>query len=531
MVHWADTAILAKGTEIRAVKFLDNVTVDVITPPVPPPAAAAPNVPLPPQVQQAARPDTLTIRFPSSPVRMLVNGQEFSAVVDENTTAPGGPLNIPRELTIPTTLLQGNAIQEGLHTLIRHASGRWYLLLAAWALLGIPFIVTAVRWRGLMRPQGINMPLAKCLQLTFVGQFYSIMLPGITGGDLVKIVYAARLTGSKTKSFITIILDRVIGLIALMVIAGTSAGIQLFLNARHAAGAPAPVDNTLLNVFIMIVALLAILATGATIYFSHRLRRLVGIEWFVEHFGAADPGDLRHQKLEHLFRVLNTLLLIAAGALLALLAILRWAILLPWALHNNGVILFAIAALALLMAIAGAGLLFHELLVARMTPLIGKLVEALVHVDETLHVYRGHFGLLAWAIAISLFSQLTLPLSAWLSGTAFGMTAPVTHYLAYIPVAVLAASLPISPPQGIGIMDWIIVHFFAERGAARVSQAFALTQAVRFLPMLWNLTGAYFVITGNYSRHHAQEEMEAGMPSPAGASSPAPAPGLPLPTE
>ena len=200
--------------------------------------------------------------------------------------------------------VSGERIQQGVHTLLSNASGKWYLVAAAWLLLGIPFFVTAIRWRNLMRPQGIDMPLGKCLQLTFVGQFYSIMLPGVTGGDLVKIVYAARLIGSKTKAFITVVLDRVIGLVALMVIAGVAAGVQVLLNLR--AGTP---DDTLLSVFIMIVVLLIVLAIGATVYFSHRLRRLVGIEWFVEHFGADDSEEVRHEKMEHLFRVLNMLVL------------------------------------------------------------------------------------------------------------------------------------------------------------------------------------------------------------------------------
>ena len=86
------------------------------------------------------------------------------------------------------------------------------------------------------------------------------------------------------------------------------------------------------------------------------------------------------------------------------------------------------------------------------------------------------------------------------------MTAPVTHYLAYVPVAVLAASLPVSPPQGFGVMDYLLVHFFAEQGKARAGQAFALAQAVRFLPLLWNLFGAYWVVTGSYSRREVEAE-------------------------
>src|SRR5690606_33108250 len=81
-----------------------------------------------------------------------------------------------------------------------------------------------------------------------------------------------------------------------------------------------------------------------------------------------------------------------------------------------------------------------------------RMPDLVKHADDVLHRYRGHTGLLVWAFAISVFSQLMLPLSAWLSGLAFGMEANVGYYLAYVPIAVLASSLPISPPQGFGVM-------------------------------------------------------------------------------
>ncbi len=489
-LRWGDSAMLPAGTTLKNVTFTQPVEVEVLGI----------------EVQPGNRAPAAHIRFGTQKVHMDVGGEQLFETVDENLPTKTGPLGLSNDVpAVPIGMLEeknGERVQEGLHTLVVQASGKWYLMAGAWVLLGTPFFVTAIRWRSLMRPQGIDMPLGKCLQLTFVGQFYSIMLPGITGGDLVKIVYAAKLTGSKTKSFITIILDRVIGLVALMVIAGTSAGVQLLLNRRAggAGGVGGGADNTLLNVFLMIVLLLALLAAGATVYFSHRLRRLVGIEWFVEHFGAPDGEDVRRAKLEHLFRVVNMLLLIVAVVAIAVLAALRWGIGLKWAVQNGVLIWVGIGIMAAAMLGAAMGLVLHEMLVKRTMPVIGKLVELLVRVDETLHVYRGHFGLLAWAFFISVISQLTLPLSAWLCGLAFGMTAPVTHYLAYVPVAVLAASLPISPPQGFGVMDWLLLHFFSERGTARAGQAFALAQAVRFLPMIWNLFGAYWVVTGSYSR-------------------------------
>jgi uncharacterized membrane protein YbhN (UPF0104 family) len=504
-VTWGDAAVLATGEPgINGYVFLEETPVAVVgQTTVPGPGGGVKHL--------------VRIRLPDKPVKVRVDTPDGPKDVElrlkEGEIIPGTQerVTLPAELDVSEDRLadiKGEKVQEGMKSLLIRASAKWYLLLAAWALLGIPFFVTAIRWRGLMRPQGIQMPLGKCLQLTFVGQFYSIMLPSLTGGDLVKIVYAARLTGSKTKSFITIILDRVIGLVALMAIASTSAGVQLALNKSRGD----PIDNTLLNVFVMILALLVALAAGATVYFSRRLRRLVGIEWFVEHFGANDDPKVQHEKMEHLFRVVNLIVLIAAGALVALLASLRWAVHLHWARHNTLVVYAALIILAGAMAIAAAGLILHELVVKKMAPLLKRAVESLVRVDETLHVYRGHFGLLVWAFAISLLSQLTLPLSAWLSGSALGMTAPLTHYLAYVPVAVLAASLPVSPPQGFGVMDYVLVHVFAEQGKARAGQAFALAQAVRFLPILWNLFGAYWVVTGSYSRRETENEEKALAP-------------------
>lgn len=410
LIDWNDTARLASGTVIRGVTFVDETPVTV--------------VPSQPTVG-----GTLRISFGSAKPLMSVStpGGEakFNALVDENTPIPNSSekLNIPNELDVPRHYLatfKGEQVQMGMRSLLITAKSRWWFLVAAWLILVTPFIVTAIRWRNLMRPQGIDMPLKKCLELTLVGQFYSILLPGITGGDLVKIVYTSRLTGSKTKSVITIILDRVIGLVALIVIGGSAAATQLYLNQRRGM----PTDPMLRNVLIMISLILAGLIVLAFVYFSHRLRRMTGLQKLMDH------------------------------------------------------------------------------------PKVPSFVRK---ADSVLHTYRNHRGLLFWAFLISLVSQISMPVSAWFAGQAFGMTASLGYYMAYTPVALLAASLPISPPQGFGVMDYIIVHFFAEAGPARASQAVALAQAIRFLPLFWNVIGAYWVITGSYSRKKmAAEAAEIG---------------------
>jgi len=295
------------------------------------------------------------------------------------------------------------------------------------------------------------------------------------------------------------------------VIAATSAGVQLLLNQRNHAA----MDYTLLNVFLMIAGMLAAVAAGATVYFSRRLRRFAGITWFIDNFGqltsaaeGATGETAQHQKLERLFRVTNVVVFLGAAVMIGVIGVLV-ARGMPWAQKNHIVLMAGLAVMGVVALAAAGGLVLHTLLVKRMTPVMRKVIGVIVRVDETMHVYRGHFGLLAWAFGISIFSQLTLPLSAWLSGKALGMTAPVTYYLAYVPLAVLAASLPISPPQGLGFLEFFLNHFFVARGAATASQAFALTQCVRFFPILWNLFGVYWVITGRYSRHQVEVENEA----------------------
>jgi uncharacterized membrane protein YbhN (UPF0104 family) len=441
---------------------------------------------------------TVTVEFPKT-LDVILDNHPQTMTLDEQSVIPR-VVELSPEFFKADTAGGGEIVHQGIHSLLVEASGRWYLLALAWALLVIPFMVTAVRWRGLLRPQGIQMSFARCLQLTFVGQFYSILLPGVTGGDLVKIIYTARLTGSKTKSLITILLDRVMGLLALMTIAAVSAGVQLGLNAR----AGLAVDSTLLNVFLLIVGLMVCLGIGALVYFSHRLRKLVGIDWFIETFGSTtDPEATHHQhdKLEALFRTVN-LLVLAAGVVIGTVAAgLRWGSTRHGVQTHMGLLLAVVIVMGAAAVAAILGLALHTLIVDRMMPLLIRGVGAVIRVDEVLHTYRGHFGLLVWAYLISLPSQLTLPLSAWLSGLAFGMTPNISYYLAYVPVAVLAASLPISPPQGFGVMDYILFHFFVERGTASAGQAIALAQSIRFLPIIWNLFGGYWVVTGSYSRH------------------------------
>ena len=389
VMTWDDRYTIHAGASINAVTFLDPVNVKVVEHLAAPPVAG-----------------NYVVVFPGRPLHVSVDGREQTVSLSD--PAVGWPTlqkELPPaafDLVDPLAAPGMPKDQVGLKRLIVDANKP--LLLAAWAVLIIPFVVTAWRWRKLMEPQGIFLSNGKCLALTFVGQFYSTFLPGITGGDLVKIIYTSRVTGSKTKSTVTILLDRVIGLIALMVIAGSAAAVEFATTG----------NTTMHNVALLIGAALACLGLGCLVYFSHRLRKATGLTWLLNHDYV--PDFVRHA-------------------------------------------------------------------------------------DEVLHAYRGAWRILAGAFAASLIAQITLPLSAMLAGKAFGMQAAhMGHFLAYTPLATLAASVPISPPQGFGVIEWVLFHFFANKGLASPSQTFAAAQAIRFLPILWNMVGAYWVVTGQYSR-------------------------------
>jgi len=72
-------------------------------------------------------------------------------------------------------------------------------------LAGLAFPIQAYRWLLLMRCRGITVGYGQALRLTLVGQFFSVCLPGSTGGDLVKAYYAAKGSGARARALVALI--------------------------------------------------------------------------------------------------------------------------------------------------------------------------------------------------------------------------------------------------------------------------------------------------------------------------------------
>jgi glycosyltransferase 2 family protein len=108
-------------------------------------------------------------------------------------------------------------------SLVSHSMGSWHLWAFAIVLMIINVILTSVRWKMLLEIKtGERLPFVDITMLTWIGLFFSSVLPGVVTGDLVKLVYARDLNSKLSKTFLltSVLIDRVIGLFGLLMLLG-----------------------------------------------------------------------------------------------------------------------------------------------------------------------------------------------------------------------------------------------------------------------------------------------------------------------
>jgi uncharacterized membrane protein YbhN (UPF0104 family) len=117
----------------------------------------------------------------------------------------------------------------------RRASIAW--LAAAMLIYTVNVIVSTWRWKILLHTQDVRIPDRRLLASLTVALFFNNFLPSNIGGDVIRIRDSAKPAGSKTIATLVILADRVIGLLALVLVAALGA-----TAVRGIAGhAPAPI--------------------------------------------------------------------------------------------------------------------------------------------------------------------------------------------------------------------------------------------------------------------------------------------------
>src|SRR3954452_2773041 len=108
-------------------------------------------------------------------------------------------------------------------------------LIAAIAVFGTSTLAAAWRWNLLLKAQHIEITLRSLLGSFLVATYFNNFLPSNIGGDFIRISDTARHTNSKTLATTVVLMDRILGLIALVFVAALGA---TAIGRLHHAAAP-----------------------------------------------------------------------------------------------------------------------------------------------------------------------------------------------------------------------------------------------------------------------------------------------------
>jgi uncharacterized protein (TIRG00374 family) len=157
-------------------------------------------------------------------------------------------------------------VERGINRMLREAD--WTYLALAIAVLPVIYLLTSYRWHVLLEAQGIRIGMGRTFVINMVGAFYNSFMPGSTGGDVVKAYYAAKNTPHKTRAVLTVIVDRIVGLLALLILGGVMAVVQFDVpECRRVAIAAAVICGATV--------------VGLAVFYQPTLRRVTGLDWLL----------------------------------------------------------------------------------------------------------------------------------------------------------------------------------------------------------------------------------------------------------
>jgi len=105
----------------------------------------------------------------------------------------------------------------------RTASIPW--LFAALLVYGVVVAASVWRWHLLLSAQGVEIPVSRLVASYLVALFFNNFLPSNIGGDVIRIRDSSRDAGSMTLATTVVLVDRALGLIALVLVAASGASL------------------------------------------------------------------------------------------------------------------------------------------------------------------------------------------------------------------------------------------------------------------------------------------------------------------
>jgi hypothetical protein len=134
-------------------------------------------------------------------VRFLPNGGSVTEIIRRETAADGTKTVVSPGF--PTYL-------KNLHPL-RFASGAMCFV--------VFLIIINGRWWWLLRANRLEVGFFEVQRLAWIGFFFNNVIPGTTGGDVVKAVYIAkRCSTDRVRALVSVVVDRIVGLLSLLLV-------------------------------------------------------------------------------------------------------------------------------------------------------------------------------------------------------------------------------------------------------------------------------------------------------------------------
>jgi uncharacterized protein (TIRG00374 family) len=131
--------------------------------------------------------------------------------------------------------------------------------------MGLTLGLGVVRWQMVLRVQGLDLPWGRAAEISFVAHFFNSFMLGSTGGDLMKAYYAARETHhKKTEAAVTVLVDRMVGLWAMLLFASLMMLPNLSLLFAH---------DRLRSVAVLILAMMGVCSAVVMIAFRGGVSR------------------------------------------------------------------------------------------------------------------------------------------------------------------------------------------------------------------------------------------------------------------
>ena len=159
--------------------------------------------------------------------------------------------------------------QVGLQSMVSEAKPGF--LWAALLIFPITFVITSYRWHELMKAVDVPMGMGRAFVINMVGSFYNSFLPGSTGGDAFKAYYASKQTPHRTRAVMSVLVDRAVGLLALIILGGSTACFQWHIKECR-------------EVAIGSAAICVCVLIGAAVFYNPTLHRISGLDFLLKNY-------------------------------------------------------------------------------------------------------------------------------------------------------------------------------------------------------------------------------------------------------